>query len=103
MSKLTGAASNLAKLPAAFAVLVTSACTDPTSAPRAEWRECVKEAFRAESAQIGRSERAAEVAFQTCQAKEDVLFKKAAESNPDVYRARNDLRQREKARLLKQG
>src|SRR3954454_19955224 len=98
MSNLTAA------LKAAFAIVVlsTSACSsDPTDTLRAEWRKCVENAFRENAKTIDRA-KAADAAFQSCQGQEDVMFRKAAETNPDVYRARNDLRQREKGRLLKQ-
>jgi hypothetical protein len=87
--------------PATIVVLSTSACSDPTAPLRAEWRKCVENAFR-ENAKTTDRAKAADAAFPSCQSQEDAMFRKAAETNPDVNRARDDLRQREKGRLLKQ-
>ena len=88
---------------AALAALTISACkSDPTASLRAEWRECVTEAFRAESATIADRTKAAQVAFLACQAQEEVLFKKAVEHNPYAAGTQNQLRAREMGRLLKQ-
>jgi hypothetical protein len=90
------------KAASAIVVLSTSACSpDPTAPLRAEWRKCVENAFR-ENAKTTDRAKAAEAAFQSCQGQEDGMCRKAAETNLEVYRARNDLRQREKDRLLKQ-
>lgn len=97
------AALRLAMAFAALAALTISACkSDPTASLRAEWRECVTEAFRAESATIADRTKAAQVAFLACQAQEEVLFKKAVEHNPYAAGTQNQLREREMGRLLKQ-
>ena len=97
------AALRLAMAFAALAALTISACkSDPTASLRAQWRECVTEAFRAESATIADRAKAAQVAFLACQAQEEVLFKKALEHNPYAAGTQNQLREREMGRLLKQ-
>lgn len=87
----------------ALALLSLSACeSDPTASLRADWRKCVADAFRTESATTADKSKAADAAFLSCQAQENVLFKKAAETNPYAEGAQNQLREREKGRLLKQ-
>jgi len=89
-------------VPAALAVMAVCACTDPLASLRAEWRQCVNDAFRAESTKTGDRTKAAEAAVQSCQAKEDVLFRKARETIPDADRTRADFRRREVGRLISQ-
>jgi hypothetical protein len=82
--------------------MAASACSDPLASLRADWRQCVNNAFGAESAKTADRTKAAEAAVQSCQAKEDVLFRKARETIPDADRTRADFRRREVGRLVKQ-
>lgn len=76
---------------------------DQTAALREAWRQCLTNTFRAQNALMPDEKvKAADVALETCRPEEDTLFRAASESNPAVGKARNDLRTREKARILRQ-
>lgn len=97
--------SKLVIIPAAIGGLTGLTAWKPpvdTVAPlRHAWHQCLTRSFHTQSTLTPNRNMAAKLALEACQLDEDALFKAAVESNPDVARGRDDLRAREKMRLVK--